>query len=283
MAISKLILNGVTQMDVTGLTAASGNTQSGYTGIGNDGINFNGSIGSGSVGTPIATKGTVSNHSVSVTPSVTHTAGIIDSGTKTGTAVTVSASELVSGSETKTANGTYDVTNLAELVVNVASGGASNIVSGTLHTGTTTGAAESHTIPYSGTGYPIAFFCWIKGGAYNSSDAGNTDWYNSTQRYAVGIWCGIKARTTEAPSYGTSGAANYGTTIAVYKNNASTATTYSRTSSMTANMFSSSNANNTATTVVRFRDKTTLSVFVASTSYGLWADTDYDYIAIYSE
>lgn len=71
----------------------------------------------GTAGTPTATKGNVSNHSISVTPSVTNTDGWITGGTKTGTAVTVSASELVSGSETKTANGTYDVTNLASLVV----------------------------------------------------------------------------------------------------------------------------------------------------------------------
>lgn len=79
----------------------------------------------GTAGTPSATKGTVSNHSVSVTPSVTNSTGYITGGTKTGTAVSVSASELVSGSETKTANGTYDVTNLAELVVNVSGGGSS--------------------------------------------------------------------------------------------------------------------------------------------------------------
>ena len=74
---------------------------------------------SGTAGTPTATKGTVTNHSVSVTPSVTNTTGYITGSTKTGTAVTVSASELVSGSETKTTNGTYDVTNLASLVVAV--------------------------------------------------------------------------------------------------------------------------------------------------------------------
>ena len=77
------------------------------------------SVASGTEGTPVATKGTVSNHAVSVTPSVTNTEGYIAGGTKTGTAVNVSASELVSGSETKTANGTYDVTNLASLVVAV--------------------------------------------------------------------------------------------------------------------------------------------------------------------
>lgn len=43
MAISKLILNGVTQMDVTGDTVASGNLLSGYTATGNDGQTVNGS------------------------------------------------------------------------------------------------------------------------------------------------------------------------------------------------------------------------------------------------
>ena len=81
------------------------------------------SVTSGTAGTPTATKGTVSNHAISVTPSVTNTTGYITGGTKTGTAVSVSASDVCSGSETKTANGTYDVTNLAELVVNVSGGG----------------------------------------------------------------------------------------------------------------------------------------------------------------
>ena len=77
------------------------------------------SVSAGTAGTPSATKGTVSNHSVSITPSVTNQTGWITGSTKTGTAVTVSASELVSGSETKTSNGTYDVTNLASLVVSI--------------------------------------------------------------------------------------------------------------------------------------------------------------------
>lgn len=96
----------------------------GYDGLSSVQIN---AMPSGTAGTPTATKGTVSNHSVSVTPSVTNTTGYITGGTKSGTAVTVSASELVSGSETKTANGTYDVTNLASLVVNVSSGSSKNI------------------------------------------------------------------------------------------------------------------------------------------------------------
>lgn len=77
------------------------------------------SVTSGTEGTPTATKGSVSNHSISITPSVTNVSGYIAGGTKTGTAVTVSALELVSGSVTQSSNGTYDVTNLSSLVVAV--------------------------------------------------------------------------------------------------------------------------------------------------------------------
>lgn len=76
-------------------------------------------VNSGSISTPTASKSGVSNHSITVTPSVESTAGYIGGGSKSGAPVTVSASELVSGSETKTSNGTYDVTNLSQLVVNI--------------------------------------------------------------------------------------------------------------------------------------------------------------------
>lgn len=77
------------------------------------------SVPSGTEGTPTATKGAVSNHSVDVTPSVTNTEGYIAGGTKSGTAVNVSASELVSGTKSITENGTEDVTNYASVNVNV--------------------------------------------------------------------------------------------------------------------------------------------------------------------
>lgn len=80
------------------------------------------SVASGTAGTPIATKGTVSNHSISVTPSVTNTTGYITGSTKTGTAVSVSANELVSGTRSITANGIgIDVTNYASVDVAVPS------------------------------------------------------------------------------------------------------------------------------------------------------------------
>ena len=63
-------------------------------------------VAGGTAGTPTATKGSVSNHSVSVTPSVTNTSGYITGSTKTGTSVTVTASELASGNKEITSNGT---------------------------------------------------------------------------------------------------------------------------------------------------------------------------------
>lgn len=77
-------------------------------------------VADGTAGTPTATKGTVSNHSINVTPSVTNVTGYITGGTKTGTAVSVAASELVSGTKSISSNGTgIDVTNYAAVDVAV--------------------------------------------------------------------------------------------------------------------------------------------------------------------
>lgn len=117
MAFSKIIVNGTTNLDVTQTTATASDVLYGKTLVIADGTTATGTIQTVTAGTPTATKGSVSNHSVSVTPSVTNTTGYITGGTKSGTAVTVSASELVSGSQTLTANGTTDVTNLASVTV----------------------------------------------------------------------------------------------------------------------------------------------------------------------
>ena len=120
---STYVGSGITRRSSTDLTA-SGATVSVPSGYYESSASK--AVSNGTAGTPTATKGTVSNHSVSVTPYVTNTTGYITGSTKMGTSVSVSASELVSGSETKTANGTYDVTNLASLVVNVSGGGGMN-------------------------------------------------------------------------------------------------------------------------------------------------------------
>ena len=88
-------------------------------------------VASGTEGTPTATKGTVSSHSISVTPSVTNTAGYISGGTHSGTAVTVSASELVSGTLSVSSSGTKDVTNYASASIPAGTVTAPATISGT--------------------------------------------------------------------------------------------------------------------------------------------------------
>ena len=80
-------------------------------------------VANGTAGTPTATKGTVSNHQVTVTPTVTNTTGYITGTTKTGTGVTVTASELASGNKEITSNGTnIDVVGYSTVSVNVSGG-----------------------------------------------------------------------------------------------------------------------------------------------------------------
>ena len=94
-------------------------------------------VASGTAGTPTATKGTVSNHSITVTPSVTNTTGYITGGTKNGTGVSVSASELVSGTVNVNSAGTWDVTNYESAVIPTGGVVAPAEITGTAATVTT--------------------------------------------------------------------------------------------------------------------------------------------------
>ncbi len=109
----------------------------------------------GTAGTPTATKGAVSNHSVSVTPSVTNTTGYITGSTKTGTAVTVTAAELASGNKEITQNGTnIDVVGYSTVSVDVQGGGSGM----TVGTATATPATASASISFSVSGEPTSFY-----------------------------------------------------------------------------------------------------------------------------
>lgn len=161
---------------------------------------------------------------------------------------------------------------------NSGGGGSSNFVQGTFHTNSSAGV-QSVTIPYTGSGYPIMAYIVIDGGAYVSG----TSWYSSTQRYAIGVWAMSKAVMSTAPTYATSGTQNTAVTMSIYKNSTSSSTSYTRTSAMNTNTYSSSNASNAAATAVRFKSATSLSVYVNTSSYGLFPNQDYEYYIVYSE
>lgn len=172
---------------------------SGYDGLSSVNVTVN-AIPTGSAGTPTATKGTVSNHSVSVTPSVTNTTGYITGGTKTGTSVSVSASELVSGSQTVAGNGTYDVTNLSQLIVDTPT---MNLPSAT--SSTPTGTNKANILPstsqrylnipaglnetaqyYQIIGMELAPLNVTQNGTYNASDVDITGFNTVTVNVPTG-------------------------------------------------------------------------------------------------
>ena len=157
---------------------------------------------SGTAGTPSATKGSVSNHSVSVTPSVTNITGYITGGTKTGTAVTVSASELVSGNKAITANGTnIDVTDYATVSVNVSGGSSMNAQSAQSTTrSTSTSYTEVISLTCSRAGTYDVYWTTFRSStsgtwgsqlylgntAYGTADTGN--WSNHVQnKHLTGV------------------------------------------------------------------------------------------------
>lgn len=157
--------SGITRRDDDDLTA-SGPTVS--VPVGYYESSASKAVASGTAGTPTATKGAVSNHSVSVTPSVTNSAGYIASETKTGTAVTVSASELVSGTKSITANGTgIDVTDYAAVDVNVSGGGGGGLT--TVASGTFTGTGATQIPINVGTRMPQTDF-WVKFKAQSNTE-----------------------------------------------------------------------------------------------------------------
>ena len=153
-------------------------------------------VSSGTAGTPTATKGAVNNHSISVTPSVKNTTGYITGSTITGTAVSVSASELVSGDLAISQNGNnIDVTDYATVSVSV--GGTSKntqIVQGTTRTTSSTMTAVGAELTVSKTGtydiywsafrsstsssYTYATQLYIGGSAHGSE---NATWSNHVQ------------------------------------------------------------------------------------------------------
>ena len=132
---------------------------SGYDGLDTVNITVN-AMPSGTEGTPTATKGAVSNHSVTVTPSVTNSAGYISGGTKTGNAVTVTATELASGNLPITQNAdNINVVGYSSVSVNVQGGIGTLLATkslGTVSTNSTTATDTGQTVSVSGiNGYDL--------------------------------------------------------------------------------------------------------------------------------
>ena len=156
-------------------------------------------------------------------------------------------------------------------------GGTSTLVTGTF-TPSTKGAVETVNISYSGSGFPIMCSIFPAAGSYKSDSA----IYSLVQRYVIVEWFMTKASTVATPTYTTSGGVNYGCNAWVYKNSTSDATSYTRSSAMTTNTYSSSDPTAAGATAVRFTGNKVMKYMCANTSYGLAKDVEYRYVIMYS-
>ena len=199
-------------------------------------------------------------------------------------------SELGDKGVTATFDSSTGLLGLVSKIGDIQQGGTScpKLVMGEFTTGGTGGSTGSVSLGYSGSGYPIMFLAYVKNGVYNNSSTGDTTWYNSMDRYDCGLVIMVKADTTTTPTYATSGTENTGAISYLYKSSSSSATSYGRSGSMTANTYTSSSTNaSTSGTMIRFKGNAkTLSYYVGnrtSNTYGLARSTTFSYIIVYSE
>lgn len=193
------------------------------------------------------------------------------------TDTTATASDVASGKYFYTANGTRTAGTSS------GGGGASDIIEGTFKFTNSSAAAQTVTLNYNGNGYPIV--CAI---VLDEEDGVlNPTYTNTVARYSIAQYFMTKTYMDETPTYATSGNANMGAVASVYKSSTSTAATLTRTSNASVNTFSSSNSTGSTTQCVRFKSKTTMSIYSGATSgtsrYGFFNGLTYRYWIIYSE
>lgn len=251
MAISKIILNGVTQMDVTGKTVTAGDMLSGVTALKNDGTDITGNIANMTL--PSASSPT-------------------SSGTSKATITPTSSAQYLN-----IPAGYLDTAQYYTIAA--ASGGASNIVTGTFK-GTTTGSMNV-TLNYSGSGYPIAVLVYPDGGP-----TGNSAYNSLIQRYAMQLWVAVKSDPSTAPNYDTyDDPVNYTVVLRSYKSNTSSSTIYAAASSQNSTYTYRSGeavASGSGVGVCRFHSSTEMAVYIATSSNCFPVNIEYRYWIIYS-
>lgn len=182
--------------------------------------------------------------------------------------VTATASDVASGKIFVDASGN-SATGTA------SGGGASNLVTGTF-TGVTAGENMAVTIPYTGTGYPLIISIVPTGGGKVID--------NLIQRYVIWNFAAAKYNMGVAPAYaGTSTDTDGYSTLAMYKNSTSSASTRSQASAVKA-LFADTGdpTGSSSATCVLLNSATQITVKIATTYYGFAQNVSYTYNIIYS-
>lgn len=158
-------------------------------------------------------------------------------------------------------------------------GGASNVVIGTFKgSASEKGTAKTITVPYTGSGYPIAGVFYPSDGSW-TSDNGIPALLHLN---AVISWTFIKNDTSVTPDYSSNTDDNKAESYYLYKTSSSNATSTGGGRTHQNRIYRDRDATEYSDAMVKVCSATQLSVFIANTGYGFIADVDYTYVLIYS-
>ena len=189
---------------------------------------------------------------------------------------TASASDILSPKTAMLANGVITTGT------GTGGGGASNFVRGTFTASASEkGTSKDITVAYTGSGYPVSVVVYPSVGAYKSG----SDIYELIQDKAIVMFCAVKGNLSTEPDYydSTDYAKNGVMSFGIYKYGSSDKTSLSTGLNKDYYMYISRwGANEGHSTCVRVKSATTISVFVANTSYGFKDGIEYTYEIAYS-
>lgn len=162
-------------------------------------------------------------------------------------------------------------------------GGASNYVTGTF-TGSIGGTGQSISVPYTGSGYPVAVMVYPSTGAKKSGDAMSL----VAQWYALVGCCAVKEDMSLAPTYDSDDfAENNVSVFAFYKGSSSDPTQTDTNRIVNAFFYTSWPVNDGLDAVIRFPNPTTMNVYIKAANgndyYGFAQGIEYTYQVVYSE
>lgn len=182
-----------------------------------------------------------------------------------------------SGTISITQNGQVDVTQYASADVNVSSGGGGNSVSGSFKA--TEDGVLNISLPYIGTGYPLALIIYVKDG-YSASD--NTDFYDLVSSGAMCVWGAIKSYPNVAPSYDGNGEADGMAAFHVRKNSSTDAHRYTAQTNANTPLFRATNPFASWNNLISIPSATSMEVYADSTGLTFRPNVEYAYHIIYS-
>lgn len=176
------------------------------------------------------------------------------------------------------ANGTYNASSdSADGYSSVTVAVPNRLVVGTFK-GETAGAAMTVNIPYMGNGYPVAGIVFPSGGTMI------TDIAELVQNHVGIVYAFAKNDTEEAPTYNdTSSSKNKASVLVWYKNSSSDPLNWTTNGVKDKAFFQNAAATSSNTNLWRINDDTTMSVYIASNSYGFANGIEYTYMIVYSE